>query len=68
MVGLEALVSTANGLGAALTLLIPLGLAGLRYIFPLSSVIIALLAVVYFSYWQKITADPKGEGHTRSFT
>ena len=60
--GLDALGSAAYGPEAALTLLIPLGVAGLAYIVPLSLVIIALLAVVYFSYRQTIEAYPKGGG------
>ncbi len=60
--GLDALGSAAYGPEAALTLLIPLGVAGLAYIVPLSFIIIALLAVVYFSYRQTIEAYPKGGG------
>ena len=60
--GLDALGSAAYGPEAALTLLIPLGVAGLAYIIPLSGVIIAVLAVVYFSYRQTIAAYPKGGG------
>ncbi len=60
--GLDALGSAAYGPEAALTLLIPLGVAGLAYIVPLSCIIIALLAVVYFSYRQTIAAYPKGGG------
>ena len=47
--GLDALSSAAYGPEAALTLLIPLGLLGVRYIVPVSAAIIALLIVVYFS-------------------
>ncbi len=60
--GLDALGSAAYGPEAALTLLIPLGVAGLHYILPLSACIIALLAVVYFSYRQTIAAYPNGSG------
>jgi amino acid transporter len=60
--GLDALGSAAYGPEAALTLLIPLGVAGLAYIVPLSFVIIGLLAVVFFSYRQTIAAYPKGGG------
>lgn len=60
--GLDALGSAAYGPEAALTLLIPLGVAGLQYILPLSACIIALLAVVYFSYRQTISAYPSGGG------
>lgn len=60
--GLDALGSAAYGPEAALTLLIPLGLAGLIYILPLSIGIIALLAIVFFSYRQTIAAYPQGGG------
>lgn len=47
--GLDALSSAAYGPEAALTLLIPLGLAGTGYIVPISLTIIVLLSIVYFS-------------------
>src|SRR6059058_4852032 len=62
MLGLGALGSAAYGPEAALTLLIPLGAAGLGYIGPISALIIALLLVVYFSYRQTIAAYPHGGG------
>src|ERR1700724_610204 len=62
MLGLDALGSSAYGPEAALTLLIPLGAAGLGYIGPISALIIALLLVVYFSYRQTIAAYPHGGG------
>jgi amino acid transporter len=62
MLGLDALGSAAYGPEAALTLLIPLGAAGLGYIGPISALIIALLLVVYFSYRQTIAAYPHGGG------
>ncbi len=62
MLGLDALGSAAYGPEAALTLLIPLGAAGLDYIGPISALIIALLFVVYFSYRQTIPAYPHGGG------
>jgi amino acid transporter len=62
MLGLDALGSAAYGPEAALTLLIPLGAAGLGYIGPISGLIIALLLVVYFSYRQTIAAYPHGGG------
>src|ERR1035441_7950348 len=58
--GLDALSSAAYGPEAALTLLIPLGMAGAGYIVPIS--IIFLLAIVYFSYRQTIMAYPQGGG------
>jgi amino acid transporter len=60
--GLDALSSAAYGPEAALSLLIPLGLMGVRYIVPISSAIIALLVIVYFSYRQTIAAYPSGGG------
>jgi amino acid transporter len=60
--GLDALSSAAYGPEAALTLLLPLGLAGTRYILPLSSCIIVLLIIVFFSYRQTIAAYPGGGG------
>jgi amino acid transporter len=60
--GLDALSSAAYGPEAALTLLIPLGLAGVAYIVPISFAIIGLLAIVYFSYCQTIDAYPHGGG------
>ena len=60
--GLDALSSAAYGPEAALTLLIPLGLAGVHYIVPISAAIIVLLSIVYFSYRQTIEAYPQGGG------
>ncbi len=60
--GLDALSSAAYGPEAALTLLIPLGLAGLSYIVPISFSIIVLLLIVFFSYRQTIEAYPNGGG------
>ncbi len=60
--GLDALSSAAYGPEAALTLLIPLGMAGIRYIVPISGSIIVLLVIVYFSYRQTIAAYPGGGG------
>ncbi len=60
--GLDALSSAAYGPEAALTLLIPLGLAGVHYIVPVSGAIVVLLVIVYFSYRQTIEAYPQGGG------
>jgi amino acid transporter len=62
MLGLDALGSAAYGPEAALTLLLPLGALGLRFIGPISALIIILLLVVYFSYRQTIAAYPHGGG------
>src|ERR1700689_2262522 len=60
--GLDALSSAAYGPEAALSLLIPVGLVGVRYIVPISAAIITLLVIVYFSYQQTIAAYPNGGG------
>jgi amino acid transporter len=60
--GLDALSSAAYGPEAALTLLIPLGVAGIAHIVPISAAILVLLAIVYFSYCQTIDAYPHGGG------
>ncbi len=62
MLGLDALSSAAYGPEAAMTLLIPLGAAGLGYVGPISFVIIVLLLIVFLSYRQTITAYPSGGG------
>ncbi len=60
--GLDALSSAAYGPEAALTLLIPLGMAGAVYIWPITVGIVVLLSIVYFSYRQTIAAYPQGGG------
>src|SRR5580658_2467067 len=60
--GLDALSSAAYGPEAALTLLIPLGMAGIAYILPITAAIVVLLAIVYFSYRQTMQAYPQGGG------
>jgi amino acid transporter len=60
--GLDALSSAAYGPEAALTLLIPLGAAGVAYILPITISIVILLTIVYFSYRQTIEAYPGGGG------
>ncbi|HEY0264560.1 MAG TPA: APC family permease [Granulicella sp.] len=60
--GLDALTSAAYGPEAALTLLIPLGLAGVPYIVPITAAILLLLLIVFFSYRQTIAAYPSGGG------
>ncbi len=60
--GLDALSSAAYGPEAALTILLPLGLAGAHYVVPLTGAIIVLLLIVYFSYRQTIAAYPSGGG------
>ena len=60
--GLDALSSAAYGPEAALTLLIPIGVAGVGHILPISIAIICLLAIVFVSYLQTIDAYPHGGG------
>ena len=60
--GLDALSSAAYGPEAALTILLPLGAAGVAYIVPISTSIIVLLTIVFFSYRQTIEAYPGGGG------
>src|ERR1035438_7833971 len=60
--GLDGVSSAAYGPEAALSLLLPLGLLGVRYIVPISAAIITLLVIVYFSYRQTIAAYPSGGG------
>jgi len=60
--GLDALSSAAYGPEAALTLLIPLGMAGSAYVWPITIGIVILLGIVYFSYRQTISAYPQGGG------
>src|SRR5579863_10385342 len=60
--GLDALSSAAYGPEAALTLLIPLGMAGSVYVWPITIGIVVLLGIVYFSYRQTISAYPQGGG------
>jgi hypothetical protein len=60
--GLDALSSAAYGPEAALTVLLPLGTAGLTFILPITVAIIVLLGIVYASYRQTIAAYPNGGG------
>jgi amino acid transporter len=60
--GLDALSSAAYGPEAALTVLLPLGAAGLTLILPITVAIVILLAIVYVSYRQTIAAYPNGGG------
>lgn len=58
--GLDALASAAYGPEAALTVLLPAGLAGVGMMPILMSTIAALLGIVAFSYGQTIAAYPDG--------
>lgn len=60
--GLDGLGSSAYGPEAALTVLIPVGAAGLLYIGPVIGVIVGLLLILFASYWQTIKAYPNNGG------
>jgi amino acid transporter len=60
--GLDALSSAGYGPEAALTILIPLGVAGLQFSLPITIAVSSILAIVYFSYRQTIAAYPNGAG------
>ena len=60
--GLDGLSSTAYGPEAALTILSAAGAAGLASLGPVMLTILALLGVLFISYWQTIQAYPKSGG------
>src|SRR5882757_3223030 len=60
--GMDGLTSAAYGPEAAMTLLIPLGVAGVEYGWRIIAAILVLLTIVYFSYRQTIAAYPTGGG------
>ena len=60
--GLDALTSAAYGPETALSLLIPLGIAGVDHLIPVVTVVLILLGIVFFSYRQTIAAYPNGGG------
>jgi amino acid transporter len=62
ILGLDALASASYGPEALLTVLLPLGIAGVKYTSVLILIIIALLAIVAISYRQTIEAYPSGGG------
>ena len=62
VLGLDALSSTAYGPEAALTILVPLGALGLRYLPFINLALIVLLGLLFFSYRQTIAAYPNGGG------
>jgi hypothetical protein len=51
-IGLDGLSSTAYGPEAALTVLSAAGAAGLAYLGPVMLTILALLGILFISYWQ----------------
>ena len=60
--GLDGLGSSAYGPEAALSILIPLGAGASSYIGWVMVPIVALLAVLFASYWQTIGAYPGNGG------
>lgn len=60
--GLDALASTGYGPEAALTILTPLGLAGLKYFPFIALIILVELFCLYLSYRQTAAAYPGGGG------
>ena len=60
--GLDALSSSAYGPEAALTVLIPLGIAGVGFSLPITIAVSVILTIVYFSYRQTISGYPEGAG------
>lgn len=60
--GLDGLGSASYGPEAALTVLAGTGAAGLAYVGPIMWVILALLAILWFSYWQTVAAYPNNGG------
>ena len=60
--GLDGLGSASYGPEAALTVLAGTGVAGLAFIGPITWVILLLLAILWFSYWQTIVAYPNNGG------
>jgi amino acid transporter len=62
ILGLDALSSASYGPEAALTILAPLGVAGLMYVRGIVAAILVLLAILYLSYRQTLGAYPNGGG------
>ncbi|MHB2021702.1 MAG: APC family permease, partial [Candidatus Xenobia bacterium] len=62
ILGLDALTSSAYGAETAMIILLPLGVAGLRYVLPLEAIIVVLLAILCLSYLQTLGAYPTGGG------
>jgi len=60
--GLDGLSSSAYGPEAALTILAAAGASALAYIGPIMLVILVLLGILFFSYWQTVEAYPKSGG------
>ena len=59
---LDALTSVAYGPEAIGLVLVTVGIAGIRYLLPISLAIVGLLAILVMSYSQVIDAYPRGGG------
>src|SRR5665213_2323604 len=62
ILGIDGLSSIGYGTESALAILMPLGAIGLNYIGIVTIPMLALLAILYFSYRQTIGAYPTGGG------
>ena len=62
VLGLDALASTGYGPEAALIILLPVGIAGLRYYPIIMIAIVVKLFILYLSYQQTAAAYPNGGG------
>src|SRR5260370_33623909 len=62
VLGLDALASTGYGPEAALTILLPLGVLGLRYFPIIILAVVVNLTTLYISYQQTAAAYPGGRG------
>jgi amino acid transporter len=62
VLGLDALSSVVYGPEAALAILVPAGLVGLRFMPMITVSIVVLLTILYVSYRQTIAAYPNGGG------
>src|SRR5579883_2547679 len=60
--GLDGLGSSAYGPEAALTILVPLGSASFAFIGWIMGPILALLMILFLSYWQTVRAYPNNGG------
>jgi amino acid transporter len=60
ILGLDALSSAAYGPEAALTVLLPAGVAGIHALLPITAAVLVLLVAVCSSYWQTIGVSPDG--------
>lgn len=62
LLGLDGLSSSAYGTEAALSVLMPLGVASVTYLLPITGIVLGIMAILLFSYRQTIAAYPNGGG------